>query len=120
MAEAKGQIVVAAGLEQGERRFEVIPRLAILAGDQLVIPAARWATQASRESGRASMSLRRAAACARIDGNSPRSKLPAQKPKSAANRSGASLSPKADSRALAKASVVSGAPYPRAAMRALP
>ena len=31
--EAKGQIVIAAGLEQGERPFEVIPRLAILAGE---------------------------------------------------------------------------------------
>ena len=33
LSEAKGQIVVAAGLEQGERTFEVIPRLAILAGE---------------------------------------------------------------------------------------
>ena len=33
MSEAKGQIIVAAGLEQGERPFEVIPRLAILAGE---------------------------------------------------------------------------------------
>ena len=33
MSEAKGQIVVAAGLEQGERPFQMIPRLAILAGE---------------------------------------------------------------------------------------
>ena len=32
-SEAKGQIVVAAGLEQGERTFQMIPRLAILAGE---------------------------------------------------------------------------------------
>ena len=32
-SEAKGQIIVAAGLEQGERPFEVIPRLAVLAGE---------------------------------------------------------------------------------------
>ena len=45
-----------------------------------------------------------------IDASSPRTKLPAHRPKSAANRSGAPLSPDADSRTLAKASVVSGAP----------
>ena len=33
MSEAKGQIVVAAGLEQGERPSKMIPRLAILAGE---------------------------------------------------------------------------------------
>jgi hypothetical protein len=33
LSEAKGQVIVAAGLEQGERPFEVIPRLAILAGE---------------------------------------------------------------------------------------
>ena len=32
-SEAEGQIFVAAGLEQGERPFEVIPRFAILAGE---------------------------------------------------------------------------------------
>ena len=32
-AEAKGQIIVTAGLEQGERAFQMIPRLAILAGE---------------------------------------------------------------------------------------
>ena len=32
-SEPKSQIVVAARLEQGERPFEVIPRLAILAGE---------------------------------------------------------------------------------------
>ena len=32
-SKAKGQIVVTAGLEQGERPFQVIPRLAILAGE---------------------------------------------------------------------------------------
>ena len=31
--EAKGQIVVAAGLERGERVFQMIPRVAILAGE---------------------------------------------------------------------------------------
>src|SRR5271165_2329772 len=31
-SEAKGQVIVAAGLEQGERPFEVIARLPILAG----------------------------------------------------------------------------------------
>ena len=38
MSEAKGQIVVAAGLEQGERPFQVIPRLAILAGEPACDP----------------------------------------------------------------------------------
>ena len=33
MPEAKGQIIVTAGLEQGERPFQVIPRLAIFAGE---------------------------------------------------------------------------------------
>ena len=33
LSEAKGQIVVAAGLEQGERAFQMIPRFAILAGE---------------------------------------------------------------------------------------
>ena len=32
-SEAKGQIVVAAGLEQGERAFQMIPRLRVLAGE---------------------------------------------------------------------------------------
>ena len=32
-SEAKGQIVVAARLEQGERAFQMIPRFAILAGE---------------------------------------------------------------------------------------
>ena len=32
-SEAKGQIIVAAGLEQGERPFQMIPRLAIFAGE---------------------------------------------------------------------------------------
>ena len=32
-SEAKSQIIVAAGLEQGERAFQMIPRLAILAGE---------------------------------------------------------------------------------------
>ena len=32
-SEAKGQIIVAAGLEQGERPFEVVPRLRVLAGE---------------------------------------------------------------------------------------
>src|SRR5271165_716438 len=30
---AKGQIIVTAGLEQGERTFQMVPRLAILAGE---------------------------------------------------------------------------------------
>jgi hypothetical protein len=37
-SESKGQIFVAAGLEQGERPFEVIPRLAILAGEPASVP----------------------------------------------------------------------------------
>ena len=70
--EAKGQIVVAAGLEQGERTFQVIPRLAILAGEPASDPGGAMGDAASGESGLASTSLRKAAACARIDGNSPR------------------------------------------------
>ena len=38
LSEAKGQIVVAAGLEQGERPFQMIPRLAILAGEPACDP----------------------------------------------------------------------------------
>ena len=33
MSEAKGQLVVAAGLERGERKLQMIPRLAILASE---------------------------------------------------------------------------------------
>ena len=80
MAEAKGKIVVPAGSEQGERAFQMIPRLAISPANQQVAPAPRWATPASGESGLASTSLRKAAACARIAGSSPRMKLPAHKP----------------------------------------
>ena len=38
MSEAKGQIVVTAGLEQGERAFQMIPRLAILASETVGDP----------------------------------------------------------------------------------
>ena len=38
-SKAKGQIVVTAGLEQGERPFQVIPRLAILAGEPACYPS---------------------------------------------------------------------------------
>ena len=41
VSEAKGQIVVAAGLEQGERAFQMIPRLAILAGEPVCDPGGR-------------------------------------------------------------------------------
>ena len=40
-SEAKGQIVVAAGLEQGERTFQMLPRLAILAGEPASHPGGR-------------------------------------------------------------------------------
>ena len=33
MSEAKGQIIVSAGLEQSERTFQMIPRLRVLAGE---------------------------------------------------------------------------------------
>ena len=39
MAEAKGQIVVTTGLEQGERAFQMIPRLAIFAGEPARYPS---------------------------------------------------------------------------------
>ena len=71
-------------------------------------------------SGVDSTSPRKAEECARIAGNSPRTKLPAQRPYSAASRSGASLPPAADSRAFANASAVSAAPKPGAAISALP
>ena len=71
-AEAKSLIIVAAGLEQGERAFKMIPRFEKLAGEPVGDPVVRWATPASGESGLAATSLRKAAACARIDGNSPR------------------------------------------------
>ena len=42
LPEAKGQIVVAAGLEQGERAFQMIPRFDdILRRHQCVVPATR-------------------------------------------------------------------------------
>ena len=38
LSETKRQIVVAAGLEQGERPFQMIPRLAIFAGEPARYP----------------------------------------------------------------------------------
>ena len=43
MPEAKGQIVVTAGLGPGERALKVIPRLAILTANQQVTPTRRCA-----------------------------------------------------------------------------
>ena len=81
LSEAKGQIVVAAGLEQVERLLEVIPRLRRdPPASQHVIPTTRWATPASGELGLAPTSLRKAAACARTAGKSPRMRLPSHKP----------------------------------------
>ena len=71
-SKSKGQIVVTARLEQGERALQVNQRLAVLAREKKVSPVTRCATPASGELGLALMSLRKAAACARIDGNSPR------------------------------------------------
>jgi hypothetical protein len=38
LSEAKGQVIVAAGLEQGERTFQMIPRFGILAGEPASYP----------------------------------------------------------------------------------
>ena len=80
LSEAKGQVIVAAGLEQGERPFDVIPSLAILAGEPACEPGSAMATPASGISGVAFRSLRKVAACACIDGKSPRMKLPTHSP----------------------------------------
>ena len=99
-SEAKGQIVVAAGLEQGERAFQVIPRFAILSGEPACDPGARWATPASGESGLASTSLQEG-----LGVRPHRRQLAAHVaagPQAVVGRqpSGASSSPAADSRAL--------------------
>jgi hypothetical protein len=69
-SEAKGEIVVAAGQKQADARSATLSSFA--AANQQVSPAARCATPASGESGLASVSLRKAATHARIDGSSPR------------------------------------------------
>ena len=71
-AEAKGQIVVTAGLEQGERPFKVIPRLAILAGEPASHPGDAMRDAGLGRIGSRPTSLRKPAACARIDDSSPR------------------------------------------------
>ena len=80
LSKAKRQIVVAPGLEQGQRAFQVIARFAYSPANQYVAPAQRWATQASGESGLGSTSPRKVSACALIADNSPRTKLPAHRP----------------------------------------
>ena len=72
-AEAKRQIVVAAGFKQGERALEMAPRLDELAGELTRHPAnAIGDAGLGRIVARLATSLRNAAAWARIDGNSPR------------------------------------------------
>jgi hypothetical protein len=81
MSEAKGQLVVTAGLEQGESSFTVIPRLAILAGEPAGDPSGAMGDAGLRRIGsRLDVSLRKAAACARIDGKSARQRLPTHRP----------------------------------------
>ena len=63
---AKGQIVVAAGLEQRQRPLQVIARMRVLSGEPVRKSGARCATPASGKSGLSSTSSRKAAACARI------------------------------------------------------
>jgi hypothetical protein len=40
-SEAKGQIVVAAGLKLGQRMFKMVPRFGVLSANQWVVPAMR-------------------------------------------------------------------------------
>ena len=61
-SEAKGQIIVAAGLEQDERPFELIARFTIIAGKPACEPRSAWATPTSGRSGLASTSLRKTSA----------------------------------------------------------
>ena len=72
LSETERQVVVTAGSEQGERSFQVIPRLRVLAGE----PASR-AGGAMGDAGLGRIGFRlnvieKVAECARISGNSPR------------------------------------------------
>ena len=72
LPEAKGQIIVPAGLEQSKRALEMLARFGVLSGEPVCGPE-----DPMRDAGlgriRSRLNVaRKAAACARIDGNSPR------------------------------------------------
>src|SRR5215831_12026752 len=87
---------------------------------QQVMPETRCAISASGQSGCAVASCKKSSAISRIGAGSPRCRCPSQRPKYAENRSEASSTRFANSRARPKTALVSGACCPLAQISALP
>ena len=71
-SEAKGQISSRPGWNKASARFEDDPALRVLAGEPASVPDGAMRDARLGQIRLASTSLRKAAACARIDGKSPR------------------------------------------------
>jgi hypothetical protein len=72
LTEAKGQVVVAPGLEDGQRAFKILPRFAVLPDEPMRHSGYAVSDSGLGRIGLALTSLRKLSACALIGGSSSR------------------------------------------------